>query len=101
MPLGQHEAVDHKRQFARDSNNGRVHTNSAEGFFLIFKRGLVGTYQSIGERHLQRYLAEFDFRMNNRAQLGCDDVARAEKALLGVKGKRLTYRTTDRYEARA
>ncbi len=101
MPLGQHEAVDHKRQFARDSNNGRVHTNSAEGFFSIFKRGLVGTYQSIGERHLQRYLAEFDFRMNNRAQLGCDDVARAEKALLGVKGKRLTYRTTDRHEARA
>ncbi|WP_298223162.1 IS1595 family transposase [Acidocella sp.] len=101
MPLGQHEAVNHSKQFARDSNNGRVHTNTAEGYFSLFKRGLVGTYQHIDERHLQRYLAEFDFRMNNRAKMGYDDAMRAEKALLGVVGKRLTYRTTDRHEARA
>jgi transposase-like protein len=94
MPLGQHEAVNHNQTFARDSNNGRVYTNTAEGYFSIFKRGLVGTYQHMGEQHLHRYLAEFDFRMSNRAKLGCDDVLRAEKALLGVVGKRLTYRTT-------
>lgn len=94
MPQGFHEAVDHSRMFARDSNNGRVHTNTAEGYFSLFKRGLVGTYQHIDERHLPRYLAEFDFRMNNRVRLGIDDTARAEKALLGVQGKRLTYRTT-------
>ena len=94
MPLGQHEAVNHSKMFARDSNNGRVHTNTAEGYFSLFKRGLVGIYQHIDERHLHRYLAEFDFRMNNRVRLGIDDVVRAEKALLGVQGKRLTYRTT-------
>lgn len=99
MPIGQHEAVDHNKQFARDSNNGRVYTNSAEGYFSLFKRGLVGTYQHMDERHLHRYLAEFDFRMNYRTKLGYGDVERAEKALLGVIGKRLTYRTTDRPEA--
>ena len=94
MPLGQHEAVNHNRTFARDSNNGRVFTNTAEGYFSLFKRGLVGTYQHMGSQHLHRYLAEFDFRMSNRAKLGYDDVLRTEKALLGVVGKRLTYRTT-------
>jgi transposase-like protein len=96
MPLGQHESVDHSKMFARDSNNGRVYTNTAEGYFSLFKRGLVGTYQHMGSQHLHRYLAEFDFRMSNRAKLGYDDVLRAEKALLGVVGKRLTYRTTGR-----
>ncbi len=94
MPKDQHEAVDHNKQFARKSNNGKVHTNSAEGYFSLFKRGLVGTYQHMGTQHLHRYLAEFDFRMNNRAKLGYDDVIRAEKVLAGVVGKRLTYRTT-------
>ncbi len=94
MPIGQHEAVNHKKEFTRQSNNGKVYTNSAEGYFSLFKRGLVGTYQHMGEQHLARYLAEFDFRMSNRPKLGYDDVMRAEKALLGVVGKRLTYRTT-------
>jgi transposase-like protein len=94
MPVGQHEAVQHNKEFARDSNNGRVYTNTAEGYFSIFKRGLVGVYQQMGEQHLQRYLAEFDFRMSHRAKLGVDDKARADLALLGVKGKRLTYQTT-------
>jgi transposase-like protein len=92
MPLGQHEGVDHSKMFARDSNNGRVYTNTAEGYFSLFKRGLVGTYQHMGQQHLHRYLAEFDFRMSNRAKLGIDDMARTEKALLGIEGKRLTYR---------
>jgi hypothetical protein len=60
-------------------------------YFSIFKRGLVGTYQHIGEQHLPRYLAEFDFRMNNRAKLGVDDTMRAERAIKGAEGKRLTY----------
>ena len=94
MPVGQHESVDHNKMYARDSNNGRVHCNTAEGFFSIFKRGLVGTYQHMSPAHLPRYLAEFDFRANTREKLGFNDVSRAEMALQGFKGKRLTYETT-------
>lgn len=71
-----------------------VHTNTIEGFFSIFKRGMKGVYQHCGHHHLNRYLAEFDFRYNNRKALGINDVSRAETLLLGVKGKRLTYETT-------
>lgn len=91
LPLGQHESVDHsKGEYVR----GDVHTNTLGGFFSIFKRGLVGVYQHMDKRHLGRYLAEFDFCQNTRAKLGIDDVQRADIALQGVKGKRLTYRTT-------
>ena len=62
---------------------------------LTFKRGMIGVYQHCGEAHLHRYLAEFDFRYNNRIALGIDDAARADAALKGIKGKRLTYRRTD------
>ncbi len=72
---------------------GHVHTNTVEGYFSIFKRGMKGVYQHCSEKHLHRYLAEFDFRYNARVALGVDDQQRADKALLGVKGKRLTYRT--------
>jgi transposase-like protein len=90
-----HESVDHNKQYVRTTEDGvKVHTNSAEGYFSIFKRGLVGTYQHMSEQHLPRYLAEFDFRMSNRKRLGVSDTMRAEKALKGVVGKRLTYRTT-------
>jgi transposase-like protein len=92
MPVGQHEAVDHDKMYTRDSNNGRVHVNTAEGYFSLFKRGLVGTYQHVGSQHLPRYLAEFDFRMSNRAKLGVNDTMRAELAIKGADGKRLTYR---------
>ena len=86
-----HESVDHsKYEWVR----GDVHTNTLEGFFSIFKRGLVGVYQHMDKKHLDRYLAEFDFRQNNRAKLGTDDSARADIALQGVVGKRLTYETT-------
>jgi hypothetical protein len=72
---------------------GDAHTNTAEGFFSIFKRGMTGVYQHCGEKHLHRYLAEFDFRYSNRIKLGVDDnVARTERAMKGVVGKRLTYR---------
>jgi len=87
-----HESVDHsKYEWAR----GDVHTNTLEGFFSIFKRGLVGTYQHMDKKHLNRYLAEFDFRMNNRAKMGVSDARRAEIALQGICGKRLTYRQAD------
>jgi transposase-like protein len=72
----------------------KVHTNTVEGFFSILKRGLYGVYQHVSEAHLHRYLNEFDFRYSNREKLGVDDVARADLALEGVKGKRLTYETT-------
>jgi transposase-like protein len=72
---------------------GPIHTNTIEGFFAILKRGVTGTYHSISEAHLQRYLAEFGFRYSNRSAVGVEDVERAELALLGAKGKRLTYAT--------
>ena len=89
-----HESVDHSKQYVRKGKHGeKVHTNTLEGYFSVFKRGLVGVYQHIEQQHLDRYLAEFDFRQNTRAKLGIDDVSRAAIALQGTKGKRLTYRT--------
>jgi ISXO2-like transposase domain len=73
---------------------GSVHTNTVEGVFSVFKRGMVGVYQHCSEKHLHRYLAEFDFRYNNRVALGVNDADRTEQALKGIVGKRLTYRTT-------
>jgi transposase-like protein len=73
-----------------------IHTNTVEGYYSIFKRGMKGVYQHCSEKHLHRYLAEFDFRYSNRVRLGIDDVARMEKALQGIAGKRLTYRAADR-----
>jgi integrase len=70
-------------------------TNTVEGYFSVFKRGMRGTYQHCKEKHLHRYLAEFDFRYNNRSKLGVEDVERATNAVKGAKGKRLTYRRTD------
>jgi hypothetical protein len=92
-----HEAVDHSKfEWAR----GDVHTNTLEGFFSVFKRGLIGVYQHIDSKHFERYAAEFDFRMNTRAKLGINDVQREAIAVKGAKGKRLTYETTNS-EARA
>jgi transposase-like protein len=88
--FARHEMVDHgKDEYVR----GDAYTNTAEGYFSILKRGLVGIYHAVSEAHLHRYLAEFDFRHPNREKLGVDDVARAEIALRGVVGKRLTYKT--------
>ncbi|HEV2957258.1 MAG TPA: IS1595 family transposase [Xanthobacteraceae bacterium] len=87
--VASHETVDHsKEEWAR----GEVHTNTLEGYFSVFKRGMKGVYQHCSEKHLYRYLAEFDFRYNNRAKLGVTDGERAAKALKGIRGKRLTYR---------
>jgi len=73
--------------------NPLVHTNTVEGFFSIFKRGMRGVYQHCAKRHLHRYLAEFDFRYSNRVALGIGDVPRADRLLAGIVGKRLTYQT--------
>jgi transposase-like protein len=90
-----HESVNHNKEYVRLNETGvPVHTNTLEGFFSVFKRGMVGTYQHCGEQHLQRYLAEFDFRANYRAKLGYDDNLRTDAALQGIVGKRLTYRRT-------
>lgn len=71
-----------------------IHTNTIEGYFSIFKRGMKGVYQHASKRHMHRYLAEFDFRYSNRIALGVNDIARADTLLAGVVGKRLTYQTT-------
>ena len=71
---------------------GDAHTNTIEGYFSILKRGIYGVYQHVSEHHLKRYLAEFDFRYNQRIALGIDDQQRMEVALRGIAGKRLTYR---------
>lgn len=73
---------------------GEVHTNTIEGYFSIFKRGMKGVYQHCGKQHLHRYLAEFDFRYNNRVALGVEDQPRALTALRGISGRRLTYRAS-------
>ena len=72
-----------------------ITTNTVEGYYSIFKRGMKGVYQHCKEKHLHRYLSEFDFRYSNRVALGVDDEARSEKALKGITGKRLTYRGPD------
>ena len=81
-----HEMVNHKQE---EWVRGMAHTNTAEGFFSIFKRGMTGVYQHCSERHLHRYLAEFDVRYSNRARLGVNDGERAARALKGIVGKRL------------
>lgn len=73
-----------------------IHTNTMEGYFSIFKRGMKGVYQHCDERHLHRYLSEFDFRYNNRVRLGVHDEQRTVHAVKGAAGKRLTYRTASR-----
>ena len=83
--FAKHETVNHSgKEYAR----GDVTTNSVEGYFSIFKRGMKGVYQHCGEKHLHRYLAEFDFRYNHRTALGCGDIERTIAAVKGAEGKR-------------
>lgn len=91
-----HETVNHSAgEYAYGKGDKLVTTNTVEGFFGIFTRGLIGVYHHCGEQHLQRYLNEFAFRYSNRAKLGIDDTQRAVIALRGTEGKRLTYRRVD------
>lgn len=89
-----HLTVSHAAGEYVSKDDVRIHTNTIEGFFSIFKRGMRGVYQFCAEKHLHRYLAEFDFRYSNRAALEISDTMRADNLLMGVVGKRLTYRTT-------
>jgi transposase-like protein len=92
-----HGTVNHSiEEYVR---GGFWHTNTVESYFSILKRGLIGTYHHVSPQHLKRYLGEFDFRHNERAALGVDDPKRAEKAVRGVAGKRLTYQEADRRAA--
>lgn len=90
--FAEHGSVNHS---AGEYGRGDVHVNTLEGYYSIFKRGMKGVYQHCSEKHLHRYVAEFDFRYNNRSALGIEDAARATKALQGITGKRLTYRAAD------
>lgn len=87
--FAKHETVNHS---AKEYDRGDVTTNSVEGFFGIFKRGMVGVYQHRDEQHFHRYPDEFTFRYNNHTKLGVEDSERAEKMIKAMDGKRLTYR---------
>jgi transposase-like protein len=96
--FAQHDAVDHSRKewgYTDRATGVSVSINTVEGYYSVFKRGMKGTYQHCDEKHLHRYVAEFDFRYNNRTALGVTDGERAAKALKGIEGKRLTYRIPD------
>jgi hypothetical protein len=88
----EHDFVRHSAgEYGRDD----VHTNTVEGFYSVFKRGMKGVYQHCSEKHLHRYVAEFDFRYNERSALGVEDKERATKIVRGMQGKRLMYRRTN------
>jgi transposase-like protein len=91
--FAEHGVVTHARGEYVSRQDPTIHTNTIEGFFSIFKRGMRGVYQHCSKKHLHRYMAEFDFRYSHRVALGIGDVARADHALKGIVGKRLTYQT--------
>ncbi len=88
-----HGTTSHGKGQYVDLEDRTVHSNTVEGYFSIFKRGMRGVYQFCGEQHLHRYLAEFEFRYNNRVANGFNDADRSDELLRGVVGKRLTYQT--------
>jgi transposase-like protein len=93
--FAKHDVVDHSRGeygYTDRETGAKINTNTIEGYYSIFKRGMKGVYQHCGEKHLHRYLAEFDFRYSNRSALGFEDKERADLLAKGIVGKRLTYR---------
>jgi len=90
--FAEHAAVNH---YSKEYVRGDVTTNTVEGAFSIFKRGMRGVYQHCGEKHLHRYLAEFEFRYSNREATGYNDKDRADAILSGIAGKRLTYQRSN------
>jgi transposase-like protein len=92
--FAKHDAVDHSRDeygYTDRKTGVKVNTNAVEGYYSVFKRGMKGVYQHCSEKHLHRYLAEFDFRHSNRSKLGIEDAERARRVVAGAAGKRLTY----------
>jgi transposase-like protein len=93
--FAKHDSVDHTREewgYTDRKTGAKITINTVEGYYSIFKRGMKGVYQHCGEKHLHRYVAEFDFRYNNRSALGVEDAERVSKIAAGITGKRLTYR---------
>jgi len=88
--FARHETINHS---ADEYVRGDAHTNTIEGYFSILKRGIVGTFHHVSQQHLKRYLAEFDYRYNERAALGVGDAERMAKSIPGIVGKRLYYKT--------
>jgi transposase-like protein len=88
-----HGTTTHSAGQYVDFNDPTIHSNTVEGYFSIFKRGMKGIYQHCGEQHLHRYLAEYEFRYNHRVALGVNDGARSDLAMRGIVGKRLTYKS--------
>lgn len=86
-----HGSVNHSKEEYVSREAPWIHTNTVEGFYSVFKRGMKGVYQHCSRKHLNRYATEFDFRYSNRAALGIDDNMRCEKAIKGTVGRRLTY----------
>lgn len=93
--FAEHGIVRHGQDEYVSTDDRTIHTNTIEGYFSIFKRGMKGVYQHCSKKHLHRYLAEFDFRYSNRSALGCEDQERAMRAVIGGIGKRLTYQTAN------
>jgi hypothetical protein len=87
-----HDFVTHS---TGEYGRGPIHTNTAEGFYSVFKKGMRAVYQHCSEAHLHRYVSEFDFRYNNRIRFGIDDAERAARVVRGAVGKRLMYRRPD------
>ena len=94
--FAEHKTVEHSMgEYVRYEENGAVHNNDCESYFSILKKGLGAVYQHCKEKHLFRYVDEFSFRHNHRTALGVDDQARADAVIMGVVGKKLTYRIPD------
>ncbi len=89
-----HGTTSHGKGQYVDLADRSIHSNTVEGYFSIFKRGMKGVYQHCGEQHLHRYLAEYEFRYNHRVANGFSDGDRSQQALKGIAGKRLTYVTS-------
>jgi transposase-like protein len=91
-----HSRVNHnEKAYVRVENGEVITANTIEGYFALLKRGINGIYHHCDAKHLHRYLAEFDFRYNNRTAKGVDDLERTDNFLHGVVGKRLTYTTSN------
>ncbi len=100
--FSRHGTVNHQEdEYVRVEGDIKITTNTIESHFAVFKRGMLGTYQHCSEKHLHRYLAEFDFRHNNRTALGVTDGERANELAKSIVGKRLTYRRPDRKDVQA
>jgi transposase-like protein len=97
-----HGSVDHSREewgYTDRRTGTKINTNTVEGYYSVFKKGMKGVYQHCSEKHLHRYVAEFDFRYSNRSALGVEDAERVSKIAAGITGKRLTYRRVGEAQA--